>query len=615
MRRVAALIMAFLLVCTLSGSVYAEVKTVAGDGERILNCYGKTLVRVNLRPLPKRDDESKPIAQLERGDIVWMYREIINRDGESWTYIRVDDKEGYVMSFLIQPVDEPPEASNDDSDVQDEMAEAVKISAESDTGFIVNPEEEATNQPEGALTSEPHQGAETEEKEELPAEESEQNTEQTEGKKKEKPQNEYNLNGSLKVAYDFTAEGYVARVNHYNRYGKIRWYTVTTEWDSDGNILKDAEYHPLNLGKYSEYRNEYAYDQNGNQVSVRWFRKDGKLGGSSASEYDAAGLKTSTVHYSEDGSVSDYSVDFRYDDDENVISYTSLDSGRNVKYYYQAKWENGICIESTETDADGQVIDHTFYDPVYGDELKSEYVYDGFAYSSFRIYSSNGYEEDWRSNNYRSVTQYDTDERQIKSLDYRRESKNASWEQESECFYTYQDNGHVIANTVYTDGSRYVSEKDEDWNTLLSTSYNTDGTFNYSYQSEYNSEGQEIRSNRLNETGEIESYVYYEYDQKGNQIRRTCYHADGSFWYCYESIYNEKGQQIRQNELTANGAIDGYTLYEYDDLGRQLSAVDYNKGGIKQYEFLYRYLEDGSTQHKYNWYDSTGTLQNEGEWE
>ncbi len=72
------------------------------DGEMI-NRYGITnAVRLALREQP--DKKGKELARLDKGIHVYMYRADQNKAGESWTYVEVNGRRGYIKTEFLNPL-------------------------------------------------------------------------------------------------------------------------------------------------------------------------------------------------------------------------------------------------------------------------------------------------------------------------------------------------------------------------------------------------------------------------------------------------------------------------------------------------------------------------------
>ena len=385
--------------------------------------------------------------------------------------------------------------------------------------------------------------------------------------KKEKPTNKFYSDGSIKVEYEFDTEDNVNKINYYNRYGVVDQYDVILSRDNDGNILSEITYYPQDISEYAKQCYSYSYDQNGNRISSCGTLENGTQLSKWSAKYDANGKRTELVNYDESGNVSSYEEGFKYDQDDNLISFTSLDAQRNVAYYYSAVWKDGVRIEYTDTYPNGNIRSHHTYDPVYGDVLTSEWYENDYYSKSIWTYGASSYEEDYSSISngyqYRGVTLYDLNGKQLKTDSYKRDENDTKWILNSETIYEYLNNGHIIGTSNYEDGSKIINESDKDGKTLNS----------------------------------------------------TYYRADGSISFSTEDFYDKKGQHIRTNAFDENGEASWYTVFEYDSMGREIQETTYHKDGTKSHETMYRYLDDGTRQTKRNIYSYDGTLNDEGEWE
>ena len=371
--------------------------------------------------------------------------------------------------------------------------------------------------------------------------------------------NEYYANGKIKIEYLYNSEGLISRINYYNRYGIVTSYEIPEKWDQNGNVLQDTDYRPFDTGKYSRYQDFYTYDERGNQLSLFYTYADGSNGYTTLTQYDENDHVVSGTQKDPDGKIIGTSGQYQYENDK-ITGYTSYDANGQLKETVRSVYQDGVLIESTSYDPSGRIINKYTYDPIYGDNLTSEYESDGYKYEEITTYSEAYYETDWRSlsSGYRQVTRYTPEGREIKRENYRRETAKAEWTYESTTEYSTSSSGNVVEQTTYADGSKHYDEKDQNGNSILSKTINADGTFNYAYAYEYDSKGRILRTNRLKENGEIETYTLYEYNSAGLESKSICYHADGSFYYGSTSEYNGAGQKIRENSLEADGSVKSY---------------------------------------------------------
>ena len=118
------------------------------DGEMI-NRYGITnAVRLALREQP--DKKGKELARLDKGIHVYMYRAEQNSAGESWTYVEVNGRRGYIKTEFLNPL------TQQDSDEWDSIQP---------TRAPVLTEAELFPQPEAAVPEQVPETAETDQTE------------------------------------------------------------------------------------------------------------------------------------------------------------------------------------------------------------------------------------------------------------------------------------------------------------------------------------------------------------------------------------------------------------------------------------------------------------------
>lgn len=464
------------------------------------------------------------------------------------------------------------------------------------------------------------------------------------GGKKTKPQTEYyTKNGKAKKRVELNSAGNVQTVTYYDRYGNATRTEESEAWDADGNITREKDYYPWMKDTDVPYTYTYSYDQWGNTIASASYDGNGALVWKNIIEYDELDHRTKVISYDMEGKSTGTSIDFVYDKDDHIVSYTRMTADGQVDYYTVNTWLNGIEVESTDTDPSGQIVEQSVYDPDFGDLLYSDYRDDdGHRYYSRFDYRADSYEEDYRSysNGYRTVSTYGADGKQIASVTYRAEPETDQWQEQSRTEYVVNDAGNRVETTIYKDGSKWISEEDSSGKRVKSLSYNEDGAFSFGNSYEYDAQGREIRRNSLTESGSVESYELMDYDQNGNKIKAITYQADGTFKYGYSYEYNGIGQQIRSNWLGENGEIksynlyeydgngnkvrdisyrgdgtyDGYTEYEYDEAGNNTHYTSYRVDHTKSYESFNRHQEDGSYQHRTIYYNSDGTVREDTGW-
>ena len=110
---------------------------VITDGEMI-NRYGITNAgKLALREQP--DKKSKEIARLDKGLHVYMYRADLNKAGESWTYVEVNGRRGYIKTEFLNPL------TQQDSDAWD-SSQPTRAPVLTEEDLFPKPEEPAAEQ-------------------------------------------------------------------------------------------------------------------------------------------------------------------------------------------------------------------------------------------------------------------------------------------------------------------------------------------------------------------------------------------------------------------------------------------------------------------------------------
>lgn len=466
------------------------------------------------------------------------------------------------------------------------------------------------------------------------------------GQSAEKPRksNRYFSDGKLYIAYDYNEQGFLAWRTTYNRYGKIANSWTALEFDGDGNAVKYKIHYPSNSGKYSEYIYEAAYDSRGNEIAYTSYNKDGTQSSRAEKTYDQNDHVIRVLYYNAEGALESIQQDYTYNQDGKVTGYTRLKADGSVDYYYQAEWSGGMCVKYSNTNPAGEVYSHGTCDPVYGDTLTWYYADESYSSEGIYTYGPDGYEEEYTSHGknyydeYRSVSQFDTQDRCIKRTSY-----DENGQESGVSYYEYGDNGAYTETYYSSYNSRSVDEYDENGNRTVHRYYSDDGTYDYVAYYQYDARGNEIESKEYDLNGNLKSYTEKEYDAQGRETRTVSYEANGkkssekttvytadgkgvstsSYYYSDGSYsvteYDENGKSTRYSRYTSAGALDSYTLYEYNENGKavrenkydgknQLTGyttyeynargdttewVEYNAKGEIEYRYVYQYDSQG----------------------
>ena len=379
---------------------------------------------------------------------------------------------------------------------------------------------------------------------------------------KETPPVEYYSNGKIKTVNELDANGRLVKSTRYNRYGVVRYYTVYEAWDQNGNATNYTQYYPWRTDKYKEYHCQSKYDEAGHEIQYTYTYADGSKGYSYNYSYDASGRESHTVAYDADGILQYYNINYVYDQDNHLISYTRLNPDKSVQSYYHADWKDGIRIGYEYRDQNQQLIGKYEDDPVYGDTLYSMSVSNGSKTENIYTYADNGYKLEYVTSgkrNSKSIFEYDIYERYQRIDEYNESGRKTSYS-----VYQYDSSGNAT--------SKYYS---------------------------------------LSEDG---SYRVRDYNEKNQLTKFSEYSAQGELTGYEITEYNQQGKRIKETEYTADGKIESYTLYEYDSQGRDKQKIEYYPSGAKHWVTQYRYLEDGTRQYKWDSYYEDGSILRKGEW-
>ena len=95
----------------------------------------------------------------------------------------------------------------------------------------------------------------------------------------------------------------------------------------------------------------------------------------------------------------------------------------------------------------------------------------------------------------------------------------------------------------------------------------------------------------------------YEYDDKHFQTKATAYLNDSLE--CYELIRNDdKGNVVEEQWFNPHDTCYLRRTHKYDDAGRELEQMDYNKKGMNDEKYTYVYDEKGNeTNWDHEYYD------------
>ena len=396
---------------------------------------------------------------------------------------------------------------------------------------------------------------------------------------------EYYPNGDIKAQKYYDASHRLVKKESYNRYGFITVVTEYADHDAQGNALSYTEKFPNHSGKYRVYYYTSKYDGQGNEIWYSYTYADGSSGMSGSAEYNANGKVTSRIYYNADGSIDSSSVDYAYDEDGNLLSYTDLDADGNISGYYTAQWENGIRTGYNRMDAEGNVTIKSTLDQ-YGDELTYWGLMDDLStYMQEYVYREDGYqEESWNYDENQAVTWH--------SISYYSTSGQMISTTSESIRYGYQDKEEY----VYDDMGRLAESHYED---RYSSDDISNGTRKYTYD-EYD---RSIRVLNMRDDGSMFDY-YYIYDDKGESHvdYSISQYTDGTkytTYYHYDDQWRESSRE--QERISSDGSVShSTTTYAYDAQNRLISKTTKGDDG---YGYIDTYVYDG----KDNRYTKTST--------
>ncbi len=235
-----------------------------------------------------------------------------------------------------------------------------------------------------------------------------------------------------------TEQESVTKVEPYEVVVPFGDYVSRFNFDENGRLISQT-----NPGTNTDTKLiSYAYDGNGNCISISMYNKDDAVFAEKNFTYDSSGNCTQETAYEfVDGErVFDFSYTYERDSSGKIIKIIN-DKGTTEAYSYD---ENGLCISEDTFGSDGTIVS----------QAKFYYDADG------RLIRTDSTEEDW---NY----EYDSSGRLIKETNYRYHIEYEYREDGTVNIYTlsdlyektpsltmeYYDNGKIVKCTWYGEGT------------------------------------------------------------------------------------------------------------------------------------------------------------------
>jgi len=257
-----------------------------------------------------------------------------------------------------------------------------------------------------------------------------------------------------------------------------------------------------------------TYDEDGKVLTVVKKGSDGVVDWKENYTYDADGKMTNNLetYYEDDGETVDYTCDYIYDENDNVLTKVKKDSDGLVDYTYDYTYDaNDNVLTKVKKDSDG-VVDYT-YDYTYGDNgkligmVETSYFSDGDVYYTINhTYDENG--------NVSTVVKKGSDGVVDRKENYTYDADG----NKTNCLKTYYEADGVTADYTYD----YTYDADGNKTNCLKTHYEADGeTVDYTENYTYDEDG--------NETNRLVTYYYYEADgETVDYTENYTYDADGN---------------------------------------------------------------------------------------
>ena len=383
--------------------------------------------------------------------------------------------------------------------------------------------------------------------------------------------------------------GYVTTYADGDKETNTREYYSNGEWSLNKTVYEYSD--------GSSHTDEDTYYTNGNRKSETYTSLDanGKVSSKSEYTYYENGSNKSTTSSYSDGRRDEYA----YNEDGNEVSYYSYAAdGTTVTYKRESTYAGEFCEETVTTYSDGSqdIETYTYHEngelatdtTIYADGRKEEYTYteDGKDLSSTNT-NANGnvtYKEEYTYLNGKKASLIRT----------WNDSEGNFVDSES---YTYDENEKVVsAIDKYSDGS---TEEYTYVNGNLVKQENKDAEGNLTYSEtdfEYDDNGNRIKY----------TYTYYydssepssttvsrEYYASNNYIKYRKYEYSSKNY--SETWYDEKsyGRELEYKYTQGDGVVTSHYTYKYDDDGNRIETKYYDNEGNVSQTISYEYNADG----------------------
>ena len=186
------------------------------------------------------------------------------------------------------------------------------------------------------------------------------------------------INGDVEelVDYCFNTAGDVTKYTRYGSDGSLVWKRIS-KFDSQGRITEEAGYEPdgslygkwiskynsagykIEEGEYStsgslRFKTIFKYDAQGEMIEEAQYDSDGGTREKIIYSYDSAGNKIKKATYDADNSLDIYTT-YKYDANGNMIQEAIYNEYGSLIQKSIYKYLNGVLIEKTTYDADGEL--------------------------------------------------------------------------------------------------------------------------------------------------------------------------------------------------------------------------------------------------------------------
>ncbi|MBR5532006.1 MAG: hypothetical protein IKU59_01670 [Bacteroidales bacterium] len=380
----------------------------------------------------------------------------------------------------------------------------------------------------------------------------------------------YNLSGSILECKGYRSDGELEyktkSVNDANGnridYELMCYYEEPNsekwlfKYDSDRNIIEEANYSFCENEWSINNTYKYKYDANGNRIEVSTYNPEGIMLGKTTTKYDSFRNIIEKIVYGSDGKIDNkYITKYNSEGNKKETAKSFIRDGNKYTETTRKFNSKGKIIESVSYKG-GKLIKKFIATCNSEDEIietsESEYNNGKLVKENICKYNSAGIKTESASYGLEGV------------LYNKYVSKwNSQGNMTEECEY---------GNGEYKGEERY--KYDSDGNLIECEYYNSDGYLKLI--SKYNPQGECTEAKKYDSNGKLQEIVVYEYAFIGNEIEKCVYDSIGTLQYKTKIKTSNGGQREIMKEI-ANG-LDGKVGFLYSlFVGENSLNGEYNK--------------------------------------